>query len=262
MWSFFVNVMWISFFPHPSHNAALSFSFNTGWCTDCELRMSCVRVPMLPSALVSAGMRMSCMYDCRVQSMPLLPNMSLLLWFSFWCLLLKPQALVSCLCYHSHSFPSCPAICSIALNMHIYVFSPFKREMWWRWQSFKTNGHNLDSQLKNKTDGGDAIFTAQLLGIFFFFFKCVQCLRPLMLVFFFKDRSIIRKLTYNDKNIISDLQRAARRRASCQLANRGAEMWIHFRYFSASGSGSIMPSLGPGKQWRSYKCQASVLVQS
>lgn len=30
--------------------------------------MSCVRVPLLPFALVSAGMRMSCMYDCSVQA--------------------------------------------------------------------------------------------------------------------------------------------------------------------------------------------------
>lgn len=80
--------------------------------------------------------------------------------------------------------------------------------------------------------------------------------------FFFKDKSIIVKLTYNDKNNISDLQLAARRRASCQLANHGAELRIHFRCFSASGSGFIMRSLGPYKQLRSYTCPTSVFVQS
>lgn len=87
-------------------------------------------------------------------------------------------------------------------------------------------------------------------------------MHPLISELFFKDKSIIVKLTYNDKNIISDLQLAARRRASSQLANHGVELRIHFRYFSASGSGFIMRSLGPYKQLRSYKCQTSVFVQS
>lgn len=53
---------------HPCSAAVSSFRWNTGWCIDCNLRLSCVQAPMLPFALMSAGMRMSCMYDCSAQA--------------------------------------------------------------------------------------------------------------------------------------------------------------------------------------------------
>lgn len=115
-------------------------------------------------------------------SMPLLTNMSLLLWFSFWCLPLKPQAPVLCLRY-SHSFMLCLCVIytvwvqpppyhslvsflskysltistidssnhcsklrSLRKKINVRIFFTFIREIWPRWQSFETDHKNTKNR--------------------------------------------------------------------------------------------------------------------
>lgn len=171
---------------------------------------------MLPFALVSAGMRMSCMYDCSAQACLSLQTChfysgsvsDVCPWSPrhqfYACVTATPLYCVyvsSILCGFSHhltivlflfylsihllSLPLTPA--TSAQNSRVWekkinvrIFFTFIREIWPRWQSFETdrhkNRHIQDTQLNNKTEWQLRRYIYHTTVGHICIFKCARCL--------------------------------------------------------------------------------------